>query len=1070
MKQLITILLFLLATMLHGQLEPRVTQGHNFRFGSINFSANGKYAVSLAGDDKLILWDVNFKKEIKSLAGFPGSQFGGALSTVDISDDGKYLTCANVNELYVWELGENFRDFPKYLKNKFKGCSNALFMDNERVCLIHEDRLQIYNLPKDSIEFKSEELKGTLFLKCVDGQRKVAVTTDGSVVTIFDLANQKLIATFDSPIEEPLTFSIHPTKNLLLIAGNEHEVTECDFSGKIIRSFSHEAAAYLPICHYLGENEIVGISHNKLYKWKNEICTVQELATEVIIASPHVKNNKLVIGNWDFSTGIIDLNRGDYQSFEVSMAHCEGISVSANGFTYKGRDGIIREMTWSHILEPNFVVGNRDQQYVNVQTLGNLHTFYHFGDYYLTANQKDIVLIDNNSATELNRWKTESTITSMCGNETTAYDVSADYTGSKIYKTDLKTFQRTLFFEIEDRTITHIVFSDENGLLAFCDGSFAGPSKILAIAENGKIKNTIEGDKSGFTSVALVPASNSVLFSHGGFFQVTKLVDLKTKEEKLKTTGRVCAYNQQDKCIAVYNNEINSKAYGIQLMDLSGEKIDYIKDAHQAIISHLTFSNDGNYLISASWDKSIKIWDWKNKKLLLTIYFSSNSFDFYLFSDESYYFTSKAKIEDVYFLNKDKIIPFQQYDLQLNRPDKILEVFKESDTSLINFFISARVKRLERLGIKEATEFSSLDIPNEKNLKIEIDHEKHQFLIYNPSLDDIIKLNGVKINWRIDLEKKGLYPGMVYYLPMVEGRNQVEIFEQNRQGIQGKSQFFQYTNITEEKSNLYLINLAASEFQDESFNLAYASKDANDISAYFNSNWRNGEVNNLKLLDKDFTLSSMSQVTTFLSSAKMNDVVMVFISSHGVFDANLNYYIATHDLNFMNPSEKGLNLKDLEAQLAACKSTKKVVFIDACHSGEIDKTEITEAAEISEEVENMSFRSVKSYSQTVHQSSFLASKNLFVDLSSENGISFISSAAGVEFAIEGDEWKNGVFTFALLDALKNFKADMNGDRQITLLELEKYLVETVPTLTKGKQQPNSRVKNPYLDFVIQEMK
>src|SRR5262249_20433773 len=49
---------------------------------------------------------------------------------------------------------------------------------------------------------------------------------------------------------------------------------------------------------------------------------------------------------------------------------------------------------------------------------------------------------------------------------------------------------------------------------------------------------------------------------------------------------------------------------------------------------------------------------------------------------------------------------------------------------------------------------------------------------------------------------------------------------------------------------------------------------------------------------------------------------------------------------------------------------------------------------------------------------------LFADLRRGCGGMVISSASGSEFAIESPSWKNGVFTFALLEGLRDNKADL----------------------------------------------
>jgi hypothetical protein len=104
------------------------------------------------------------------------------------------------------------------------------------------------------------------------------------------------------------------------------------------------------------------------------------------------------------------------------------------------------------------------------------------------------------------------------------------------------------------------------------------------------------------------------------------------------------------------------------------------------------------------------------------------------------------------------------------------------------------------------------------------------------------------------------------------------------------------------------------------------------------------------------------------------------------------------------------------------------------------------------------------YSQKTN--TFELMQTTMADLRLNNGSTIISSAGGTEYAMEGEQWENGVFTYCLLTGLENKEADLNSDKIITLIELQEYLRYKVPELTEGNQQPNSRIKNRSINFVI----
>ena len=70
------------------------------------------------------------------------------------------------------------------------------------------------------------------------------------------------------------------------------------------------------------------------------------------------------------------------------------------------------------------------------------------------------------------------------------------------------------------------------------------------------------------------------------------------------------------------------------------------------------------------------------------------------------------------------------------------------------------------------------------------------------------------------------------------------------------------------------------------------------------------------------------------------------------------------------------------------------------------------------------------------------------------GINIIGASGGAEFALESAQWNNGVFTATIIEALRDKKADLNGDTRISVGELRDYLAKRVPELTRGAQKPS----------------
>ena len=94
------------------------------------------------------------------------------------------------------------------------------------------------------------------------------------------------------------------------------------------------------------------------------------------------------------------------------------------------------------------------------------------------------------------------------------------------------------------------------------------------------------------------------------------------------------------------------------------------------------------------------------------------------------------------------------------------------------------------------------------------------------------------------------------------------------------------------------------------------------------------------------------------------------------------------------------------------------------------------------------------------------SKTLFRDLKKGTGATIISAAGGTEFALEGLNSSNGLFTSTLIQGIRTRRADLNRNRSYSISEIQQYVSEQVIKMSEGKQVPTSREENIKNDFRI----
>lgn len=515
----------------------------------------------------------------------------------------------------------------------------------------------------------------------------------------------------------------------------------------------------------------------------------------------------------------------------------------------------------------------------------------------------------------------------------------------------------------------------------------------------------------------------------------------------------------------------------LNIRERNDSQIEYsIELSHTDRVTAVAINEKYHFVATASWDGMLKFWSLKDGSLLTT-YGTFGSDDFVYINEDNYYFASKGALDNIGFVMDGQVFSFDQFDLKYNRPDLVFKDLPYVDQETVKNYNRAYEKRLKKLNLTAedlvvSTEIPVLDVENTTGsyttygnayLKIRAKDSIHNL----SSIHALV--NGVPIWSRKGKALEENDVELSENIRLNPGTNIIQLYVTNDQGASSfKTTMKVVSTKKEAKSDLYLITLGCSKYQQSDFNLNFAEKDANDITEFFTKGKLFRTVHSKNMVNEQVTLEGVESLKKFIAPATENDVVLLFIAGHGVLDANLDYYIATHDMDFMHPEEKGIPFSFFDDLLDETASRKKLMFIDACHSGEIDKSEVElDSNTVAIEEGDISFRAVGNSVKNVNSvNSFELSKIVFADVRESNGSTVVSSAGGGEFSLEGADWNNGVFTYALLNGIKSGEADLNRDKRIYLSEVQTYLIQTVNRLTGGQQTPTSRAENLINDFRI----
>ena len=497
---------------------------------------------------------------------------------------------------------------------------------------------------------------------------------------------------------------------------------------------------------------------------------------------------------------------------------------------------------------------------------------------------------------------------------------------------------------------------------------------------------------------------------------------------------------------------------------------------HLSMIEITCFSDDSKRLISSSLDGTRRVWNLEKGTQMVSL-ITTGEKDYAIVTPTQYYYATKGAQRLVHFVKGSEIFPFEQFDLKYNRPDIIIESLEATNQSLVEPFNLAYQKRLARLGFTEEMLDGDFHLPvislvNEKDipfstsaplLTLDIAAEDDRF-----KLDRVmIRVNDVPVNGisGINLREANTHEfKKQVQVQLSNGKNHIAVTVLNEKGVESIAANLEIDYLAEDakKPDFYLFTIGVSEYRQSNYNLSFAAKDAEDMKMLFTSASGNfNQVITYHLTNEQVTLQSLRDLKAVLAKTNVDDAVCIFYAGHGVLDKNLDYFLASYDMDFNNPADKGIPYETLEKLLGDIPARKKLLLLDACHSGEIDKEEVVLVENNNVESSgDLTFRAITN--TTVQQvgltNSFELMKELFTDVKKSWGTMIISSAGGMEYAIEGSEWNNGVFTYCMLNGISAGKADLDHNGKIMLSEINAYVREQVYTLTDGRQQPTTRAE------------
>ena len=251
------------------------------------------------------------------------------------------------------------------------------------------------------------------------------------------------------------------------------------------------------------------------------------------------------------------------------------------------------------------------------------------------------------------------------------------------------------------------------------------------------------------------------------------------------------------------------------------------------------------------------------------------------------------------------------------------------------------------------------------------------------------------------------------------------------------------------KPVLYALLVGVSQYEDADLNLGYPAKDATELAdaLKIQAGRLYADVQVKILVDKDATSTAVRDGLLWLrSKASEHDLEVFFVAGHGLTDTKGKFWFLTHDADPARILSTAVSRDDITGVLYDLPG-KKLIFLDACHSGAALDPGVSTRGLGKVDVNT----AVNDFAQA------------------EGGVVAYAASTGREVSYERDEWRHGAFTKALIEGLGG-QADLLHKGIVTTSSLDTFLADRVKVLTDNHQHPVMSRPKTVPDFPLAEVR
>ena len=1059
--------------------------GHTNSITSCAYSKDGKFIVTGSEDKTAKIWDANTGKELQNFAVAQDK-----ILSVDFNPNSKtIIACSEDGALYEWDIYSG--KLLNTIINKNERMSVCAFSPNGKTIAIgysyHYKNfcdIVLYNYETKKIiaQFKAHKEKIHKLIFSPDG-KQIASSSYDQTIKVWDVTTGKMISERDVSTPKDIyikSISYNKDGTQLLVCNVDAKLSLYNAQTlNPIQTIANDTIRFSTASYSKdGKKVVTGGASGQFYildatTWKVEKYFKTEDRNEQFASMDILKFNNddkriLAISGivglgkiYDIESSKVvhKLHGTSYSVASAKFSPVKGLFVAAyddmNAKLWSMNNGRLIGSLRGHTSLIQCVSFSKDAKYVVTSSWDKTAKIWDWPN--LQAIKTINLPNRGDHNVELSADNKKLLACMFMDSTANVYDAA---TGLLLYT----------LHSIED--IKYATFSpDAKTIATACrDGSIS-----LWNAENGALLKTFTGHEGIITCVKF--SWNNKYLASSSTDSTAKFWSILTGKCVATLKGHTGIVNYVDMGDAPKNFVTASTDKTAKVWDANEQKCLFTLEGHTDNITSAEYNKYGEQIITTSADNTCKLWDAKTGKLIAT-FIAIGTSDFITMAPDGYYQSSPNASKLLYYVTKDlKTISFDQLDLKYNRPDKIFELLGNKDTTLITSYKNAYLKRVKKVGV-DTTSFTNeysvpvLDILNSSSITFE--QKSNQLKIKIHAADNSIFLNKFNV-WvnetplfgmkGIALQKRKIktFDTSIIVTLSVD-MNSIEASVVNNNGAESyrTALMVKYTAPKIIQPKTYFIGIGINRFKEDGHNLSWSVKDIHDLILKFKDKSSNNCMIDT-LFDENVTIKNVLAIKEKLKKLDVNDKVILAYSGHGLLSKNFDYYLSTYNVNFNEPEREGLLYDELENLFDEIAPRKKLMLIDACHSGEVDKEDLVMAEQSKAGLETQGVKGVslkvRPTKKAGSKNSFEIMQSFFANVSRSTGTTVISAAGGTQYALEKGDLRNGVFTYSVIEAMNKYPT-------ITVQALKKYVTGRVVQLTNGMQKPNSRTETNMTDWNV----